>query len=148
PDDYVTVLIEELAPEGEDRRAPQWHAAGIAPGRDFRVAIVGAGMSGLAVAHRLAQAGVASTRFEKNAHGGGTWFENIYPGCRVDVPNHLYSYSFAQTGEWPQFYSTQDVLLDYFRECADSLGVRARTRFETEVVSAEFDDAREKWRVR
>ena len=33
--------------------------------------------------------------FEKNHEVGGTWFENTYPGCRVDVP--LFSYSFLQT---------------------------------------------------
>ena len=38
-----------------------------------------------------------------------------YPGCRVDNPNHNYSYSFAQRHDWPLHFSTQDVLLDYFR---------------------------------
>ena len=38
------------------------------------------------------------------------------------IPNHLYSYSFAQSHDWPQHYSTQAVLLDYFRDCADEFG--------------------------
>jgi len=50
---------------------------------------------------------------EKNADVGGTWFENRYPGGRVDVPNHLYSYSFFQREDWPKRFSTQDVLLDF-----------------------------------
>ncbi len=45
-----------------------------------------------------------------------------YPGCRVDNPNHNYSYSFAQRHDWPFHFSTQDVLLDYFRRCADAFG--------------------------
>ena len=44
-----------------------------------------------------------------------------YPGCRVDNPNHNYSYSFAQRHDWPFHFSTQDVLLDYFRRCADDV---------------------------
>ena len=77
---------------------------------------------------------------EKNADVGGTWFENTYPGCRVDNPNHNYSYSFAQRHDWPLHFSTQDVLLDYFRDCADDFGLLASIRFETEVASATWAD--------
>jgi 4-hydroxyacetophenone monooxygenase len=147
-DDYVPLLTEELALDGEDFRRPTWTKDEIAPDTPFTVAIVGAGMSGIAAAHRLSQVGVPYVIFEKNADVGGTWFENVYPGCRVDVPNHLYSYSFAQTGEWPEFFSSQDVLLDYFRSCADQYGVREHVRFGTEVLSADFRDGDETWVVR
>ncbi len=43
--------------------------------------------------------------FEKNDDVGGTWLENTYPGCRVDNPNHNYSYSFAQRHDWPFHFS-------------------------------------------
>ena len=72
-------------------------------------------MSGLLAAPPPAQAGVAFVVVEKNDDVGGTWFENSYPGCRVDNPNHNYSYSFAQRHDWPLHFSTQAVLLDYFR---------------------------------
>ena len=85
------------------------------------VLIIGAGMSGLLAAHRLQQAGVPFVILEKNDDVGGTWLENTYPGCRVDNPNHNYSYSFAQRHDWPFHFSTQDVLLDYFRRCADDV---------------------------
>ncbi|HET8931502.1 MAG TPA: FAD-dependent oxidoreductase, partial [Acidimicrobiales bacterium] len=117
-DPYLELLREELGLEG-DLRAPDWNAATLAPGRTYRVVIVGAGMSGLAAAHRLRQAGVEVVVLEKNADVGGTWLENTYPGCRVDVTNLLYSYSFAQRDDWPEFYSSQQVLLDYFRAVAD-----------------------------
>jgi 4-hydroxyacetophenone monooxygenase len=147
-DEYLPLAREELAIDGEDLRAPTWTKDGVAPGTPFTVAIVGAGMSGIAVAHRLQQAGVPFVILEKNADVGGTWFENTYPGCRVDVPNHFYSYSFAQTGEWPQFFSTQEALLDYFRACVDHFGLREHIRFGTEVLGADFDDAEQVWRVR
>ena len=35
-----------------------------------------------------------STVIEKNGGVGGTWWENTYPGARVDVGNHFYCYSF------------------------------------------------------
>ncbi len=144
--DYVPLLTEELA-LGGDQRAPRWHTSEIAAGNDFTVAIIGSGMSGIAAAHRLAQAGVDFVIFEKNTDAGGTWFENTYPGCRVDIPNHFYSYSFAQTGDWPQFFSSQSVLLEYFGACADRFGLREHTRFGVEVVGADWDESVQRWRV-
>ena len=146
-DEYLPMLTEELALDG-DKRAPGWTKADVAPDTDFRVAIIGAGMSGIATAHRLQQAGVPFTIFEKNPDAGGTWLENVYPGCRVDVPNHVYSYSFAQTGDWPQYYSTQDVLLDYFQACLDRFGLREHVRFGTEVAGATWDEHAQTWTLR
>jgi 4-hydroxyacetophenone monooxygenase len=144
---YLPLLEEELAHRSEDRRAPGWHRRDVAPGVPFRVLIVGAGMSGLLAAHRLRQAGVDFTVVEKNDDVGGTWLENGYPGCRVDNPNHNYSYSFAQRHDWPYFYSTQDVLLRYLRECADEFGVRDAIRFRSEVRAAAWSDAEQRWSV-
>jgi len=146
-DDYIELMTEELAIDGVDRRAPEWNHATVAPDRDFRVAIIGAGMSGIATAHRLAQAGVPYVILEKNADVGGTWLENQYPGCRVDVPNHFYSYSFAQTSEWPQYFSTQGVLLEYFRACAEEFDICPHVQFETEVVDATWSDAEQVWNI-
>jgi 4-hydroxyacetophenone monooxygenase len=145
---YLPLLEEELAHRHEDRRAPAWRKDEIAPGVPFRVLIVGAGMSGLLVAHRLRQAGVEFTIVEKNDDVGGTWLENGYPGCRVDNPNHNYSYSFAQRHDWPYHFSTQDVLHGYFRTCAEAFGLREHVRFETEVLSATWDDDSNRWLVR
>jgi 4-hydroxyacetophenone monooxygenase len=143
-DAYQQLLTEELALSG-DLRAPDWTKDEVAPDVDVRVAIVGSGMSGIVAAHRLQQAGVPFTIFEKNPDAGGTWYENTYPGCRVDVPNHVYSYSFAQTGDWPQYFSDQPVLLDFFRECLDRFGLRRHVRFATEVSGATWDEATQAW---
>jgi 4-hydroxyacetophenone monooxygenase len=143
--EYLPLLEEELAHRGEDRRAPGWHASEVAPSRGMTVAVVGAGMSGLLAAHRLRQAGVQVVVLEKNTDVGGTWLENSYPGCRVDNPNHNYSYAFAQRHDWPYHYSTQDVLHGYFRDCADALGLRPLIRFGTEVVSARWSDDELRW---
>jgi len=145
--EYVPLLEEELAVSGEDRRAPTWQKRDVAPERPFRVVIVGAGMSGLLAAHRLAQAGVEFFVIEKNPDVGGTWWENTYPGCRVDNPNHNYSYSFAQRTDWPAHYSTQEVLHGYFRRFAEENGLKEHVRFETEVVSATWEEAEQRWRL-
>ena len=146
-DDYLPLLLEELAPEGVDRRAPTWHKDDLAPDTPFHVVVVGAGMSGLLAAHRLRQVGVDVTVLDKNDDVGGTWLENTYPGCRVDVPNALYSYSFAHA-TWPQHFSDQATLLAYFRRFADETGVRSCVRFGTEVLGATWSDADRTWTVR
>ena len=63
---------------------------------DYRVVVLGAGVSGVAMGRRLGQLGVPYTVLEKARSLGGTWRDNTYPGAACDVPSHLYSYSFYQ----------------------------------------------------
>jgi 4-hydroxyacetophenone monooxygenase len=145
---YLPLVKEELSVGDADLRAPSWKKERLAPGREFRVAIIGAGMSGLLAAHRLQQAGVPCVILEKNDEVGGTWYENSYPGCRVDVANSFFSYSFAQRSDWPNHYSTQPALLSYFRECAERFDLRRLIRFQTEVLQAAWQEDRSLWRIR
>jgi 4-hydroxyacetophenone monooxygenase len=144
-DGELPLLEAELALDGADLRAPEWHVEDF--GSTFSVGIIGAGMSGIAAAHRLRQAGVDVTILEKNPDVGGTWLENDYPGCRVDIQSHFYSYSFAQVADWPQWHARQPVLLEYFRECVDRLGLRDCIRTDTEVTEARWDDDELAWYV-
>lgn len=144
-DDYIPMLMEELEGAEGDTRAPSWR---MPAGTQFSAVVIGAGMSGILAAIRLKQAGVPCTIIEKNADVGGTWFENTYPGARVDVSNAFYSYSFAQKNDWPKYFSPQGLLLDYFRSVADEHGIRGDVRFSTEVVTATFDEDRAIWSLR
>lgn len=148
PDEYVPMMIEELALDGVDQRDVAWD--GIAPQARarFRVAVIGAGMSGILTAIKLEQAGVPYVVLEKNDGVGGTWFENTYPGCRVDVANHFYCYSFAPNPGWTEFFSQRAEITDYFERCTHDFGIRDKIRFRTEVVSATWDDARAVWSIR
>ncbi|HUO93915.1 MAG TPA: NAD(P)/FAD-dependent oxidoreductase, partial [Rhizomicrobium sp.] len=149
PERYVAFLREELALEGGDVKSGHWAEDIPAAAKDsFRVLIIGAGMSGTLAAIRLKQAGIPFVIVDKNPEVGGTWFENAYPGCRVDNPNHLYSYSFEPNYDWPQHYSTQDQLHAYFVRTAEKYGVRKKVRFDTEVVESVYDERRALWSVR
>ena len=143
--DYVGLMREELSVTGDDLRAPQWRATELAPDRSFPVVVIGAGMSGILAGHRLKQAGIEFVIYEKNDDVGGTWLENTYPGCRVDVSNHVYSYSFAQRNDWPYYFSPQPELLDYFRTCADEFGVRDHVRFGHEVTAMTWSEDDQSW---
>jgi 4-hydroxyacetophenone monooxygenase len=148
PDEYVPMMREEMALDGGAARDVAWEAVPAERRAGFRVVIIGAGMSGLLAAIKLEQAGVPYVVIEKNDGVGGTWLENSYPGCRVDVANHFYSYSFEPNHDWPEFFSRRDELREYFERCADRYGVRARIRFASEVVAARYDASAAGWQVR
>jgi 4-hydroxyacetophenone monooxygenase len=147
PGEYLPLLAHELALP-VDAGAPEWTMDEIAPGTDWKVVVIGAGMSGLVTAHRLAQAGVDFVVLEKNDEVGGTWYENSYPGCRLDTNNFAYSFSFAQKDNWPHQFSARDAIWQYFRDVADDFDLRRHIRFRSEVVSATFDEASGTWAVR
>ena len=66
-----------------------------------RIAIIGAGMSGIAAVVKLHQAGYSDiTVYEKSSRVGGTWRENTYPGLSCDIPSRWYSFSFALKADW------------------------------------------------
>ncbi|GAB3723942.1 flavin-containing monooxygenase [Nocardiopsis nanhaiensis] len=146
-EELLPLIAEEIVPSGADPKAPDWRLDTAAPDREVGVAVIGAGMSGLLAAHRLSQAGVPVTVYEKNTDVGGTWFENTYPGCRVDVASHLYNYSFARTHDWPDHFCVQEEVLEYFREVAREYGLYESIRFGTEVAAADWDEAASVWRL-
>ena len=89
----------------QDRTA---HAESAKKTPHVRVAIVGAGFSGLGLAIRLKQRGLENFVILERANDiGGTWRDNTYPGCACDVPSHLYSFSFAPNPNWSRRFSPQ-----------------------------------------
>ena len=157
-DDYRAMLAEELAVTGDLRIPEPVDLSGrpsdddssrvTASSHETTVAVIGAGMSGILAAHRFKQAGIDCVVLDKNHDVGGTWMENTYPGCRVDVFNHVYCYSGEQRPDWPEYHSTQPVLLDYFRDCARRWGIRDRIRFGVRVESLAWDDDTRRWKIR
>jgi 4-hydroxyacetophenone monooxygenase len=148
PDEYVPMMAEELALDGVDARDVAWDDVPPEARRAFSVIVIGAGMSGLLAAMKLEHAGIPYVVVEKDDGVGGTWRENTYPGCRVDVPNHFYSYSFEPSHTWSEHFSRQPELQAYFERCAVEHHVRDRIRFRTEVIAARFDESRAVWDVR
>jgi 4-hydroxyacetophenone monooxygenase len=145
--DYEEFLTAELSmDDGDPYGVPELQKVPAAARAKFKVLIVGSGMSGLLAGIRLQEAGIPFEIVERHANVGGTWYQNTYPGCRVDSPNHTYSYSF-RPNDWPQFYSKQEVLRQYFDKTADDYGLRKHIRFNTEVKTCVYDDAKALWHV-
>lgn len=114
--------------------------------KEFRVVIIGAGIAGLCAAIRLQEAGLPYVVIEKNASIGGTWYENHYPGCGVDTPSHIYSYSFAKN-DWSMHFALQKEIKAYFERVADDFSIRSNIRFNSSVQSAQYDEQAAHWRV-
>lgn len=142
PDEYADLFDEEMDLGGDDPRR-----LSIASPEALSVLIIGCGMSGLLAAVRLKQAGVPFEVIEKNLDVGGTWLENTYPGCRVDVANHYYCYSFEPKPDFTGYFSPQPELLDYFRAVMDGHGITPHVRWATEVKRLVWDEDAQLWRV-
>jgi len=112
----------------------------------FSVVVIGAGVAGMAMSIRLRGAGIEHVIIEKNPEVGGTWYENRYPACGVDTPNHIYSYSFAKK-DWSQYFALQGEIQSYFEGVADEYDLRSQIRFNTTVESADYDATRTRWSV-
>jgi 4-hydroxyacetophenone monooxygenase len=148
PQDYIPMMLEELALDGHDQRAVKLERQlGDEERSTYRVIVIGAGLSGLVAGLRLKEMGVPFTIVEKNDELGGTWYENRYPGCRVDIPSHFYSYSFEPSHEWSQFFARRDELNSYFNRFADKHGLREHILFNTELTDARWDEGEGKWHV-
>ena len=112
----------------------------------LRVAVIGAGMSGILAAIELQRAGIDDVVvYEKADRLGGTWRENTYPGLTCDVPSHFYSYSFALNPEWSQRFAPGAEIEAYFEDVARRYGVEQRIRYGAEVSRCAFEDGR--WRL-
>jgi cation diffusion facilitator CzcD-associated flavoprotein CzcO len=111
-----------------------------------RIAIIGAGHSGICMGMQLKRAGIHDfVILDKGATLGGTWRDNTYPGASCDAPSFLYSFSFAQKTDWSRRFAWQPELLGYSVECAVQAGLLPHCRFNAEVTGASFDEARNLW---
>lgn len=110
-------------------------------GERHRIVVIGTGFAGIGMAVRLKQAGYDDfVVLERAEDVGGTWRDNTYPGCRCDVPSHLYSFSFAPNPDWSSTFSPQPEIEDYLRNVTESYGVRPHIRFGNTVESAHWVD--------
>jgi cation diffusion facilitator CzcD-associated flavoprotein CzcO len=110
------------------------------------IAIIGAGLGGLAAAIRLKQAGYHNlTIFEKADRVGGTWAQNTYPGCSCDVPVSLYQFSFAPAIHWTNTFPSATEVQAYAEQLVDMFGLAAHLRLNAEVTSAIWDEAGVCW---
>ncbi len=108
----------------------------------LKVAVIGAGMSGLFLGYHLDRAGIPYTIFEKREAVGGTWHDNTYPGLHVDVITRSYEFPFARKNYWSKRYAPGSEIKRYLEDFAREQRISRNVRFGTEVTSARYDEGR------
>src|ERR1700760_3591113 len=110
--------------------------------------IIGTGFGGLGAAIALRRAGFRDlVILERAGAVGGTWRDNVYPGCRCDVQSNLYSFSFAPKPDWSETYPSQPELRAYLEQVTDRFGLRPMIRPGHEVTTARWDETSGRWQV-
>lgn len=114
---------------------------------NFKVLIVGAGISGIAAAVQLKRLGIPFQIVERNDNLGGTWWTNDYPDARVDTSSYLYQFKFEKNYPWSEFFAARDESLKYLNHIVDKHEVRDAMQFGVEVVAAEWSEEDSVWQV-
>ena len=110
--------------------------------------VVGAGISGIAAAYKMNQAGYHDyVVLEKADRVGGTWRDNNYPGCGCDVPSALYSFSFSPSHKWSHLFAKQPEILSYLEDVAAKFDLNKKIEFNNELVSAKWDQDNSLWKL-
>lgn len=137
---------EELALADFSRKA-DWTNGKVEIPEGFKVAVIGAGASGVAAAIQLEQLGIPYEVFERQAEIGGTWQLNRYPDARVDTSSFLYQFKFIKNYPWPEYFASQSEVKKYIEHAARSYGVDGHITFNTELKHAVFNEATKRWDI-
>jgi len=116
---------------------------------ECEILVVGAGLAGMLLWHKLRAAGFADVRFcEKGGDVGGTWYWNRYPGIACDVE----SYSYLPLLEEMDYYPTMKFasgfeIFEYCQKMAEKFGFYDHCLFHTTVEKTEWDEESGRWSV-
>ncbi|KZF18996.1 FAD/NAD(P)-binding domain-containing protein [Xylona heveae TC161] len=136
-------------PQGENQTGFQLEEHPIDEFPSIKVAVIGAGITGITcgVFLPVKVPGIDLTIFEKNSDVGGTWFENIYPGVRCDVPANVYQSTFEPRTQWTEEFAQGREIRDYWQSVAKKYDVYKYLSLNTEVKQAQWDETSAKWVV-
>ena len=114
-----------------------------------RAVIVGAGLSGLCAGIHLLRAGISDfTILERDPRPGGTWRDNVYPGCACDVPVALYQFSFAPSIHWRHVFPRVSEMQEYVRQLIANFDLAPHLKTGDGARSARWDEDGCRWRIR
>lgn len=115
---------------------------------ELDIAVIGAGFSGIAAAVALRESGRRNFAvFERAAEPGGVWRDNVYPGCRCDVPSRLYELDARPNPAWSQNFASQPEILSYLKAIAGEPALTGHFRFNHDLCEAMFDPSIGRWRL-
>ncbi|KAL2802233.1 hypothetical protein BJX63DRAFT_120528 [Aspergillus granulosus] len=112
--------------------------------------VVGGGFGGVRLASllksRLNLTNIIA--IEKGKDVGGTWYWNKYPGAQSDTESWVYRFSDDRDPpKWNTRYLRQADIQAQIKDTAKNAGIYDSFIFENEVVSAHYDDTRNRWDI-
>jgi cation diffusion facilitator CzcD-associated flavoprotein CzcO len=112
------------------------------------VLIVGAGISGIGAAYRIHEKNpkLSYTVLERRQRIGGTWDLFRYPGIRSDSDIFTLSFPFEPWTREENFADGPDIR-EYLTQTARKHGIDKHIRFNTRVLSADWDSSTDTWTV-
>ncbi|KAJ0413669.1 hypothetical protein BJY00DRAFT_319553 [Aspergillus carlsbadensis] len=139
---------EELAFE-EFPRGVSWSSKPPPPEAlsNFKVLIIGAGLSGIATAIQLRRLGIPFNVIERQRGVGGSWLWNDYPECRVDTLSYLFQFKFEKRHRWKDYFASRPETQKYLENITVKHGILDAFVFDREVVRAEWDESSATWKV-
>ncbi|MBL7989833.1 MAG: NAD(P)/FAD-dependent oxidoreductase [Candidatus Kapabacteria bacterium] len=116
---------------------------------DYEFGIVGTGFGGLIAALKLQALGKNSfVMFERASEIGGTWRDNVYPGCACDVQSNLYSIESQPNPAWSHTFSRQPEIWQYMKNVIAKNHLAPHIRLNTAVTAAHFLEKEAVWLLR
>jgi cation diffusion facilitator CzcD-associated flavoprotein CzcO len=112
------------------------------------VLIIGAGISGIGAAYRIHERNpqLTYTLLERRSRIGGTWDLHRYPGIRSD--SDIFTLSFPwEPWTRPENVADGEDIRSYLTETAHKHGIDRHIRFDTRVISADWDSGTDTWTV-
>ncbi|GJL96461.1 MAG: cyclohexanone monooxygenase [Hyphobacterium sp.] len=115
---------------------------------EIEVLIIGAGVSGIGMAHHLLKRcpGKTYTILEARDQIGGTWDLFRYPGIRSDSDMYTFGYAFKPWVDGKVF-ADGPAIRNYVTETARSSGMMAHIKFGRKAESAEWDSSLARWTI-
>ena len=108
---------------------------------DLRIAVIGAGPSGLSAGRELLEQGFSQfTIFERASGIGGTWYLHSYPGLACDVKAAAYTFPGETNPAWTHSFAERNEILAYLKRCTTEFRLDPHLRLNTRIVSARYQE--------
>ncbi|KAH9486428.1 Putative sterigmatocystin biosynthesis monooxygenase stcW [Psilocybe cubensis] len=117
--------------------------------RPIKVAIIGAGHSGIVAGIRFRQRvpNMDLTIYESLPAVGGTWYANRYPGLQCDIPSHAYQPTFETNTEWSAFYASGREIQQFMENMVDKYQLRPFIKLQHRLTAAHYAEKSGKWEL-
>ncbi|CAG9975613.1 unnamed protein product [Clonostachys byssicola] len=114
-------------------------------------AIVGAGLTGIALADKLLGTGTLKRDelviIDRSEDFGGVWLSNKYPGVACDIPSHAYVMRSFLNPLWTKKFSEGKEIQQYYSKYASRRELARNAVFNTYVHEARFNEETLLWEI-